>query len=432
MPSLASLRGTFISAGCVLEVRFRAKTQKDRKDAEDTNDAKDRKDAKDTNDAKDSKDANKGNVPKLETDIEADALSYGSILLNRDEFVDALAELDSQNEMALLRKKTGELKRLIISSSDPGLLVATPPNGGCIALRRDVLTSELDQIMDSRTIERARYYVKRLERGVKNVKTSKINDINLHRWKEHTDIITDSLWVLPKRDVTGAHLGWYWGNFIPQIPHQLMLRYTKKDDWVLDPFLGSGTTLIECRRLGRNGIGIELSSEVAHRAEELIGQEKTRHPTKTKIVTGDARTIDAQRIVTAAGAKQVQLLILHPPYHDIISFSEDDKDLSNATSTDEFLEMFGQVLDNIGPVLERGRYFALVIGDKYSKGEWIPLGFHCMSEALKRDYTLKSIVVKNFEETRAKRDQKQLWRYRALVGGFYIFKHEYIFIFKKK
>jgi hypothetical protein len=41
------------------------------------------------------------------------------------------------------------------------------------------------------------------------------------------------------------------------------------------------------------------------------------------------------------------------------------------------------------------------------------------------------IAVKNFEETRGKRNQKELWRYRALVGGFYVFKHEYIFIFQK-
>jgi hypothetical protein len=83
-------------------------------------------------------------------------------------------------------------------------------------------------------------------------------------------------------------------------------------------------------------------------------------------------------------------------------------------------------------LLERGRYLALVIGDKYAGGEWVPLGFYSMNEVLKRDYTLKSIIVKNFEETRAKRDQKQLWRYRALAGGFYIFKHEYIFLFRKK
>lgn len=77
-----------------------------------------------------------------------------------------------------------------------------------------------------------------------------------------------------------------------------------------------------------------------------------------------------------------------------------------AKSTDEFLKMFGEVVDNATPFLEKGRYFALVIGDKYSKGEWIPLGFYCMQEVLKRRYLLKSIIVKNFEETRGKRNQK--------------------------
>lgn len=364
-------------------------------------------------------------------DIESGPSSYGSVQLDRDEFVTLLSTLQAEDDIALLRAKTTELKRTI-ASNDGALITVANSNGNVVSLRRDVLSSELDQILEARTIERATYYVKRLERGVTKVKTSKINDINLHRWKEHTDVITDSLWVLPKRDATGAHLAWYWGNFIPQIPHQLMLRYTKKGDWVLDPFLGSGTTLIECRRLGRNGVGIELNAEVATRAEELVRREKTRHSVRTEIVAGDARTIDARRTLDNLGAKQVQLLIMHPPYHDIISFSADDNDLSNAASTEEFLKMFGDVLDNLDPVLERGRYFALVIGDKYSKGEWIPLGFHCMSEVLKRNYSLKSIVVKNFEETRAKRDQKQLWRYRALAGGFYIFKHEYIFIFKKQ
>lgn len=365
--------------------------------------------------------------PNLFENNEATQSGYGSVQLDRDDFVALLNELHAADDLALLRAKTTGLKRTI-ALNDGSLSTDANSNGNIVTLRRDVLTSELDQVLDARTIERARYYVKRLERGVKKVKTSKLNDINLNRWQEHTDIITDSLWVLPKRDSTGAHLAWYWGNFIPQIPHQLMLRYTKKGDWVLDPFVGSGTTLIECRRLGRNGIGIELNLEVAGEAEKLVAQETNRHSIETKIVTGDARTIDSRKL----RVKQVQLLIMHPPYHDIISFSDDEKDLSNAQSTSQFVKMFGETLDNVTPLLERGRYFGLVIGDKYSKGEWVPLGFYCMSEVLKRNYSLKSIVVKNFEETRAKRDQKQLWRYRALVGGFYIFKHEYIFIFKKK
>jgi tRNA G10 N-methylase Trm11 len=236
---------------------------------------------------------------------------------------------------------------------------------------------------------------------------------------------------MSKRDTSGVHLGSYWGNFIPQIPHQLMLRYTKKGDCVLDAFVGSGTTLIECKRLGRNGIGIELNSDVAQKAAELIEQEDNPHSIRTDVVVGDSRTIDLRAMLKRYGTKHAQLLIMHPPYQDIIKFSEDSKDLSNAESTEAFLQMFGEVVENTTPFLQKGRYLGLVIGDKYSKGEWIPLGFYCMNEVQKRGYFLKSVIVKNFDETRAKREQKELWRYRALVGGFYIFKHEYIFVFEK-
>jgi hypothetical protein len=55
-----------------------------------------------------------------------------------------------------------------------------------------------------------------------------------------------------------------------------------------------------------------------------------------------------------------------------------------------------------------------------------------MDLVMKQGYRLKSTIVKNFEETTAKRNQKSLWRYRALVGGFYVFKHEYIFVLQKR
>jgi len=241
-------------------------------------------------------------------------------------------------------------------------------------------------------------------------KTSRVNDLDLLRWKEYDEIITDSLWILDKRDTSGAHLNWYWGHFIPQIPRQMMLRYTKKGDWVLDTFVGSGTTLIECRRLGRNGIGIELNQEVAQKAKELIGKEQNKYNIISEVIVGDSRVIDIKQILNKFGIDRFQLLIMHPPYHDIIKFSKDERDLSNAKNTEEFLKMFGAVVDNATPYLEKDRYFALVIGDKYFKGEWIPLGFYCMQEVLKRGYLLKSIIVKNFEETRGKRNQKDLWR----------------------
>jgi len=366
-------------------------------------------------------------------DLEAPPLAYGAFVFNKEKFIQVLGEINNLSELSLLKNKIITLKKIMKSpKSDQEGLLNIDPNGDTVFLRRDVLISQLNQVLESRTIERAKYYLKRLENGVQKVKTSKINDINLFRWKEYEDIITDSLWVLDRRDTSGAHLGWYWGNFIPQIPHQMMLRYTKKGDWVLDAFVGSGTTLIECRRLGRNGIGIELNSEVVRKAKYLVEKEHNRNKVTTELITGDSRTIDTKKVLDKHGISQVQLLIMHPPYHDIIRFSEDNRDLSNTKNTSEFLKIFGEVVDNVTPFLEKKRYFALVIGDKYSKGEWIPLGFYCMNEVLKKGYLLKGIIVKNFEGTRGKRNQKELWRYRALVGGFYIFKHEYVMLFKKK
>jgi len=365
--------------------------------------------------------------------LEIAPASFGVAILNKEKFLEVLKELEAITDLNLLKIKMMALKGgITFPKRDREGILNIDSNGDTVSLRKDVLISELGQILEAHTIGRAKYYLKRLENGIQKIKTSKINDINLLRWKEYDGIITDSLWVLDKRDTSGAHLGWYWGNFIPQIPHQMMLRYTKRGEWVLDTFVGSGTTLIECRRLGRNGIGIELNPTVTQNATELVEREHNKHNVTTEVITDDSRTADIEAVLGKYGIKQVQLLIMHPPYYDIIEFSKDRRDLSRAENIDEFLKMFGDVVDNATPFLEKGRYFALVIGDKYSKGEWIPLGFYCMNEVLRRGYLLKSVIVKNFVETRAKRNQKELWRYRALVGGFYIFKHEYVMLFKKK
>ncbi len=251
--------------------------------------------------------------------VEPRQLSFGVAILNKERFVDALEKCNSIENFSSLKNNITAIRKIIsLPKNDSEGLLNIDSNGDTISLRKDVLISELNQILDAQTIVRAKYYLKRLEGGIKRVKTSKINDINLHRWKEYDDIITDSLWVMDKRDSSGAHLGWYWGNFIPQIPHQMMLRYTKKDDWVLDAFVGSGTTLIECRRLGRNGLGIELNSDVVKKATELIEKEQNKYKVNTRVVNDDSRTANIGGALEEYGVKQVQLLIMHPPYHDII------------------------------------------------------------------------------------------------------------------
>jgi DNA methylase len=342
-----------------------------------------------------------------------------------------LKKLLNENNFKKIKAKISTLNNEIGNLSDKSPTISFSLNGNSFKIHSQFLSEELQQISESQTIERSKYYIKRLIKSLSEIKTGKHNDLNLNRWKEYNDIITDSIWIVDKRDKSGAHNGGYWGNFIPQIPNQFLRRYTKKGEWVLDPFLGSGTTLIECKRLGRNGIGVELLPKVARIAEKNIEKEENPFTVRAEIVNSDSTKLDFKSELKKKNIKSVQFLIMHPPYWDIIKFSENKKDLSNAKNLKEFLKKFGEIVDATYPILDKRRYLAVVIGDKYSSGEWIPLGFYTMQEVLKRGYKLKSTIVKNFEETKGKMNQKELWRYRALVGGFYIFKHEYIFLFQK-
>jgi DNA modification methylase len=265
--------------------------------------------------------------------------------------------------------------------------------------------------------------------------TTAVSDIDLSHWKDYRAVKVNSLWLIGSRSKEGMHTGSFHGNFVPQIPFQAMARYTKRGDVVLDPFLGSGTTLIQCEQMGRHGIGIEISQEIASNARIRINSEKNDYNVWAEVIDGDSTdsaTFDRVRgILDQHNRQSVQLIIMHPPYHDIIRFTDDPNDLSNAPTLQAFLHSFSKVVDNTYDLLDEGRFLVVVIGDKYSRGEWIPLGFETMRVVQERGYGLKSIVVKNMEGNRAKRNLENLWRRRALQGGFYIFKHEYVLFFKK-
>ena len=254
-----------------------------------------------------------------------------------------------------------------------------------------------------------------------NMTKEKINDIDMNNWKDYKDIFTDSLWLIDKRDNSGNHKGDYHGNFIPQIPHQLMMRYTRENDWVLDAFLGSGTTLIECKKMNRNGIGIDIDPNILEIAQKRASEEKGN--SKLEFINGDSSKINLKTVLKKNNIDKVQMILYHPPYWDIIKFNDQKDNLANANTLDEFLKKFNKVVENTIKYLEN---------DRYINSEWIPLGSYITINMIKKGLKLKSIIVKNISETKGKQNQKAIWRYRALLGGFYVFGHEYILIFQKK
>lgn len=264
--------------------------------------------------------------------------------------------------------------------------------------------------------------------------TTSYSDVDLRRWKEYPEIETGSLWIIPQRARGNGHQLDYHGNFVPQIATQTFQRFTKRGEIVLDLFLGSGTSAVEAVRLGRRCIGVELSPElVGVVLRKLAGPASSD---QVAVIEGDSCTDDtADRVrqqLAGWGAERAQLLVLHPPYHDIIPFSDRAEDLSNAPSIEAFLAAFEGAARQGYELLEPGRFSVLVIGDKYAKGELVPLGFRCMQVMNSIGFRTRSIVVKNIEgNERGKGRASNLWRYRALAGGFYIFKHEYVIIFQK-
>lgn len=260
------------------------------------------------------------------------------------------------------------------------------------------------------------------------------SDLDLNRWREYDEVLTDSLWYFPQRASGDGHQLDYHGNFIPQIATQMITRYSKQDEIVLDLFLGSGTTAIEAARLRRRCVGVELKPELVDYVRRKIKPNLLDR--RIHLLEGDSSQPDIIERVAAElelmEAQFAQLLILHPPYADIIKFSDLPADLSNAPSLAAFLNSFEAVARHGYQLLAPGRFAALVIGDKYTNGELVPLGFWCMERMNRVGFKTKAIIVKNIEgNEKGKGKSANLWRYRALAGGYYIFKHEYIIVFFK-
>ena len=265
--------------------------------------------------------------------------------------------------------------------------------------------------------------------------TTAYNDIKLKDWRNYKHIETGTLWNFQSRENKNGHSYDYHGNYIPQIATQLFERYTKAQDVVLDMFLGSGTTAIEAVNMNRRCIGVEIQKEMC----DYVSNKFTREDLdkSVKIINGDSTTQEVKKHIFATlkglDEEYAQFLMLHPPYADIIKFSNLKGDLSTIEKTEDFLEGFKKVAQIGYDALEKKRFAALIIGDKYANGELIPLGSMCMEKMKEVGFMLKAVIVKNIEgNEKAKGKNANLWHYRALAGGFYIFKHEYIYLFQKK
>ena len=228
-------------------------------------------------------------------------------------------------------------------------------------------------------------------------------------------------WSFPKRGDWATHDAKWRGNWSPYIPRNLLLRYSQAGDLVLDQFAGGGTTLVEAKLLNRNIIGVDVNDIALNRCREKIDFEHDGANGKVYLYKGDARNLDF------IPDEKIDFICTHPPYADIIKYSDDlDNDLSRCNVKD-FLAEMEKVAAESYRVLKSNKFCAILMGDTRKKGCMIPMSFEVMKVFQKAGFTLKEIIIKEQHNCRA----TGYWKTNSVKYNFLLIAHEYLFVFRK-
>lgn len=196
------------------------------------------------------------------------------------------------------------------------------------------------------------------------------------------------------------------------------MRYSNPGDWILDQFLGSGTTIVEAKLLNRNAVGVDINPQSIAISEKNT-QFESGTESKILIREGNALQLDFLK------KEKIDLICTHPPYADIIRYSDNINGDISHLGVEQFLEKMEKAAEESYRVLKKGKNCAIMMGDVRKKGQMIPLGFKTMECFIKTGFQLKEIILKEQHNCKS----TKVWEKRN--NNFLLLAHEYIFIFKK-
>ncbi len=254
---------------------------------------------------------------------------------------------------------------------------------------------------------------------------------------------TTTLWSFPKR-----------GNWAPQIARNLILRYSRPGDLILDQMVGGGTTLVECRLTGRNAIGVDINYNSLMVAMDRLNFPiapprsamrqlplfQGRHETSNaqsesqdtsqepaiRLFHGDARNLDL------ISDDSIDLVATHPPYSNIIQYSRPGEansasDLSRVQGITIYLQEMHRVAYECYRVLKPGQYCAILMGDTRRNRHYVPMAFYVMLTFLRAGFILKEDIIKAQWNT----GTEGLWARLSRDRNFFLIAHEHLFVFRK-
>jgi len=286
-----------------------------------------------------------------------------------------------------------------------------------------------------RSLEKFQFEYRNMEKVVEDEMNGPVivGDEKIEPWENIDKLQPDdfsleesTLWSFKERGDWATHEPSFRGNWSPKVPRNLILRYTDKGDKVLDPMVGSGTTLVECLLTGRDGIGVDINREackVTQNRIKLPDKYMNKLPSSSqKVYVGDSRNLDK------VASSSIDLIATHPPYANIISYGNQkyEGDLSAIPNIDLFVEEFKKVISEFYRVLKAGKHCAVLLGDTHNKCHYVPITHRLMRHFLKEGFILKEDIIK----AQWNCDSTSTWKTQA-NGKFLLTMHEHLFVFRK-
>ena len=216
-----------------------------------------------------------------------------------------------------------------------------------------------------------------------------LNDLTGSEWVQATKswFVCDGCRT-PPGDGVEAHPA----SFPPELAERLIRLFTKQGATVLDPFAGTGSTLVACAATGRRGIGVELMAPYVEAARRRLDAEcRPPHRDRQQLIEGDAREL------LSLVREPVDLCLTSPPYWDMLHhsrggvisahrrraargldtrYSSDNRDLGNVADYAGYLEAVEGVCRQVAELLRPGKHVVLVAQNvRVRTGEMVPVAW---------------------------------------------------------
>lgn len=259
-----------------------------------------------------------------------------------------------------------------------------------------------------------------------------LNELTNREWMMETK----SVWFSrpPQRDELKAQ---HPATFAESDIVRLIEFFTKPGQCVLDPFLGSGSTLVACAQTGRSGIGIELVEhwvDIATRRLSMLSLSKHEQ----RVLTGDSRELMGE-----FAQDSIDFMVTSPPYWSILlkdrdhkvkaerkskgletRYSDEPNDLGNTESYEEFLSELGKVFEQCRRALKPKRYMCVVVSDFRHGSKFIPYHADISRVIESVGFSLEGITI-------LVQDSKNLYPYGIPFAFVSNIHHQYILVFRK-